>query len=576
MRFSLLAPLAALLATVACAPSTVEDAHHNELAARTADAAAVEAHAALEGRAVDYRLVKTTSGQVRGVDDGNGVYRWLGVRYGADTSGAKRFTKSTLAPSADGVFDASNAGPSCPSVQSASSYAKLAFTGQQIDPPSKWSEDCLRVNIWAKQSTRRGAKARLAANGKGGAAVLFWVYGGSFNTGTATIPLYRGNNFAANEDVIVVSFAYRHSIFGNPLSDYVTKQKENAADGWNFGLLDMELALEWVQKNIARFGGDPSKITLFGGSSGSTMIDAYSYAHVDKPAVASSLIVSSGSVIGLQLASGTKSIFNFARYDSEWNTVSDSLGCGRSGGQTQFQCMQKVPMMDLVNATVKLITSDNTVQFGPTPDGHTWFQDYALRSNTGRVSKIPTMIGTNSNEATLFSDDPGNTLIVKISDAAFTPPLWTCPAMTNAADRARVGAPTWRYQYHGAWEDFTQGYPALGSYHFAECPMLFGTYPPYYLGNPSKKATITPEQDKTSRLMQHAWAEFARDPVNGLPKLGWPQYNPTQKTLANIALNNQPQLTLTQTNFIDQGGCAVTVPSFNFLQGLRQTIVSLW
>jgi carboxylesterase type B len=73
------------------------------------------------------------------------VYRWLGIPYGEDTGGAARFTPSVLAARREGVIDASQAAFSCPSVQSASSYAKLAFTGQQIDPPSRWSEDCLRV-----------------------------------------------------------------------------------------------------------------------------------------------------------------------------------------------------------------------------------------------------------------------------------------------------------------------------------------------------------------------------------------------------------------------------------------------
>lgn len=101
----------------------------------------------LQPRAADSLLtVDTTSGKAQGVylSDAR-VYRWLGIPYGEDTSGSARFKPSVLAARRSGVLDASQAAFSCPSVQSASSKAKLAFTGQQIDPRSRWSEDCLKI-----------------------------------------------------------------------------------------------------------------------------------------------------------------------------------------------------------------------------------------------------------------------------------------------------------------------------------------------------------------------------------------------------------------------------------------------
>lgn len=191
--------------------------------------------------------------------------------------------------------------------------------------------------------------------------------------------------------------------------------KQNSEQGWNFGvrgsetaatqhetdtwtsqLRDLDLALEWMQKNAASFGGDANRITLFGGSSGSTMIDAYSFSHYDKPSRAAGLIISSGAVTGLEIATGTKSIRNFARPFSEWNTVADSLGCGKGNDQKQFECMQQVPMLTLVDAVNAANSRDNKIQFGPTPDGQTWFNYFAARSNQGRFANVPTLIGSNS------------------------------------------------------------------------------------------------------------------------------------------------------------------------------------
>lgn len=129
-----------------------------------------------------------------------------------------------------------------------------------------------------------------------------------------------------------------------------------------------------------------------------------------------------------------------------------------------------------------------------------------------------------------------------------------------------------------AWEDFTQGYPALGCYHFAECPMVFGTYPAHYLSDPSRAVTITQAQKDVSRWMQGAWASFARDPANGLTQLGWPRYdnNPFGNRLAIIASGNRPNVTYGRSTLFDQAGCSLEVPTSGVLLGVQQNIASLW
>jgi carboxylesterase type B len=126
------------------------------------------------------------------------------------------------------------------------------------------SEDCLTVNIWTKPQTGERNKGNLTSptaffyNADPYIAVLLWIYGGGFATGSANNPAYVGKYFADNEDVIVVSFNYRVNVFGFPGLPGLPGVAQNA------GLLDQRLAVEWVHENIEAFGGDPRRITIFG------------------------------------------------------------------------------------------------------------------------------------------------------------------------------------------------------------------------------------------------------------------------------------------------------------------------
>ncbi|CAD6884842.1 unnamed protein product [Tilletia controversa] len=508
----------------------------------------------------DYTLVDTTSGQARGVYLSNsGVYRYLGIPYAEDTGGQNRFKPAVRKARVSGIIDATHAGPSCVSTQGNASRGALGFTGQQLPDPSTWSEDCLLVNLYVNQAIRQRA-------GKGAkAAVIIYVYGGSFMTGSPTIPIYDGVPFAsANEDTIFVTFSYRHSIFGNPMSPQVTEYK---GVGWNFGLTDMHLMLDWLQDNVASFGGDPNKIVMFGGSSGSTMVDAYGFSEYGKRnSVAKGLIIQSGAVLGMKLATGRTSNTDFGRPASEWNTVASAVGCGKSGDEAQLACMRSKSWSEIAAASVSA-----GLAFGPTPDDVTWFSDFEARSASGKVAKIPTIIGTNLNEATLFGD-PNSALQSKIADAIFTPPYWTCPAAIESADRARAGVPTWRYLYSGGWDAFLQGRPWIGTYHFSEIPQILGTTPAHWLSDPSKSAPATPDQLANSRLFQKMWTAFAHDPLHGLEQFQWPLYNPLKRTTAHIAKDNQQGLVMEVGSRADDKSCLSLAPLTKLMQGMDKTI----
>ena len=126
---------------------------------------------------------------------------------------------------------------------------------QDGNPPSGKSEDCLYLNVW---TPAKSAADRLP--------VLVWIYGGGFGAGSTSERNYSGEHLA-RKGVVLVSIAYRVGLLGFLAHLELTAENPNQSSG-NYGLLDMIVGLQWIQKNIAAFGGDPNKVTIFGESAG--------------------------------------------------------------------------------------------------------------------------------------------------------------------------------------------------------------------------------------------------------------------------------------------------------------------
>lgn len=136
------------------------------------------------------------------------------------------------------------------------------------------SEDCLTLNIWSNTSgTSEKSTSNLTSDASPAAAglkpVLLWIYGGRFSAGTSNTPFYRGESFAQAQDAVVVTFNFRMNIFGFPGSPELASR--------NLALLDQRMAVRWVRDHIAAFGGDPSRITIAGQSSGSWAVGNWAY-----------------------------------------------------------------------------------------------------------------------------------------------------------------------------------------------------------------------------------------------------------------------------------------------------------
>jgi len=223
-------------------------------------------------------VVSTHQGPVRGSLVFPTVRKFLGVPYAV----ADRWEVPQSPPYRHGVtFDATQFGDSCIQTLSPFNREKLKLWGLD-DLDVKQSEDCLSINVWAPSIDRK----------QRGAVVVF-VHGGGFQYGTvrsiirfivflfglspglqSNTAYYDGANLVRdNTDVVFVSFNYRLGIFGFPNAPHLFSKTESQ----NFGLLDIEAAVQWVHDNIGAFGGDPGRIFLVGHGAGGGAVDAYSY-----------------------------------------------------------------------------------------------------------------------------------------------------------------------------------------------------------------------------------------------------------------------------------------------------------
>lgn len=190
-------------------------------------------------------LVKTTYGPVVGVTGRNGVLMYRGIPYGADTGGAARFLPASEPKPWTEPLDASKFGPPC-------TIASSTVPGSVS--PTEISENCLTVNVWTPNLT---GKLPVMVNFHGGA---FSGFGSNPDVSDDATRLLRDKN------IVLVSIRHRLGAFGYLQLSAAFGEKYRYSG--NVGLLDLAEALKWVQKNIAQFGGDPSNITVYGGSGG--------------------------------------------------------------------------------------------------------------------------------------------------------------------------------------------------------------------------------------------------------------------------------------------------------------------
>ncbi|KAF2674205.1 alpha/beta-hydrolase [Microthyrium microscopicum] len=474
--------------------------------------------------------VKTTSGTIVGhaATKRKAVSEYLGIPFAKPPVGDLRFA-APQAFTSDGTVVASKYGPDCPAntvqpEQIIPILPKLALP-QALSILSAFgqvgntqSEDCLSLNIWTRPQIGKKKKA-----------VMIWIFGGGFTIGSTNNPEYNGQYFTDDQDVVLVTINYRVNVFGFPgLSG-------NPAVPQNPGLLDQRLAIQWVEQNIAAFGGDPKQITLFGisESAGASSIDMYQYAYPKNP-IARAFIQESGTA---------QDFFNPAPNNNfnAWFNASSKLGCGGEGTylQDSVDCVRTKPFQQVLDA----IRDPNPLTsllgaFGPTVDTKTVFSDYTSRSAKGEFAQKPLLIGNNYNEAGLFKvlALAANQTVSALDWAIFNQGIFQCPTGTAANYRYVKNIPTYRYLYMGDFPNMALTYdPPSGAYHTSEIPIVFQT------AEDTSGVASTPAEASISRYMNGAWAAFAKDPTKGLrgDYFEFPQYSPLTKSLILFAYDNR-------------------------------------
>lgn len=222
-------------------------------------------------------VVQTVSGKVAGYFD-DGIYTYKGIPYAK----AERFMPPVPADPWEGIRSSRAYGPTCPQGKRTGWYSdELAFSFSWYDGFP--DEDCLRVNIWTP-GINDGKKR----------PVMVWLHGGGYSSGSGQeLPSYDGRNLADKGDVVVVTLNHRLNVLGFlDLSAYGEKYSRSG----NAGLLDLVAALDWIQKNITKFGGDASNVTIFGQSGGGGKVSTL-LATPDAKGMFHKAIVQSGAML---------------------------------------------------------------------------------------------------------------------------------------------------------------------------------------------------------------------------------------------------------------------------------------
>ncbi|KAK7034725.1 hypothetical protein VNI00_012132 [Paramarasmius palmivorus] len=310
----------------------------------------------------------------------NGVEKFLNIPYGQDTSGDNRFAnpKPFLFPSYISQYNASTEGPACP--QAPPSFSIVAFEENQ-------SEDCLKLKVARPKGTRAGDQL----------PVMVWIYGGSLYIGNINDRRHEPEGLILQsiengKPIVFVAMNYRLNIFGFAVSEALEARKS-----LNVGLKDQRLALEWVQKNIKFFGGDPDRVTIFGQSSGglSVAMQILAYGGSQHTPFHAAIMQSTA------LEPGSTSNRSAVTY----NEVATLAGCelGNPQSTETVACLRALPFETLLNYTIVQYGSATSDIYLPHVDGDFLPLASSELVRQGLFPKMPVMIGWTEDDLAPFT-----------------------------------------------------------------------------------------------------------------------------------------------------------------------------
>lgn len=467
-------------------------------------------------------VVATAVGQVRGLllpAPGGAVFK--GIPFAQPPIGDLRWRPPLPAKPWSGVRDTTAYGATCAQV-AAEWNVKAAAAG---------SEDCLTLNIWTPQWPSRGAKP-----------VMVWIHGGANMGGSAQgaggiEPAFDGEKLARH-GVVVVTVQYRLGIFGFLAHPDLTAESAHHASG-NYGLLDLVAALQWVQSNITRFGGDAKNVTIFGQSAGAMDVGYLMTSPLAK-GLFHRAIAQSGTVI-----IGGRTTATLAQSEETGRKLAEKMNAPSTGA---LAYMRKLSTADVLKASPPY-GGGGPLRPAPDVDGYFLPRSPAEVFQTGEQAPVPLLIGSNGREwgfagqpdalhkavETFFGPLASKALnlygLSGESQSETYPPYgdagaqfstdsaFRCPSVVIAGQHS-AHRPTYQYE-------FTIGPVEKGSPHSGELQYVFGVR--------GVKETSDPDPRQTDRLQRY-WTNFAKtgDP-NGGPLPKWPKYDTTNRAYLELS-----------------------------------------
>jgi para-nitrobenzyl esterase len=486
-------------------------------------------------------VVATASGTVRGKAAAAGE-EFLGIPYAAPPVGALRWQPPRPAAPWHGTRAATAYAPHCP--QPSGSFGRASTT-----------ENCLYLNVF----TPAGSKAR-------NLPVMVWVHGGSLRTGESDDYNPAG---LIRDGVVVVTINYRLGALGF-LADSALASHPGGPAG-NYGLMDQQAALRWLERNIRGFGGNPGDVTLFGESAGGLSTLAQ--------------VVSSGARGLFQRAiveSGTYQLTQqpLAAAESAGQAFAAKAGCASTTAPASTAaCLRRLPVSTI-------LADEDPTGYTPDVDGAVLTQPVKTALARGQFSRVPVVIGTNHDEYRLFvagiqllggrvtaanyQTMIASTLGVSAAIAGAiaaqyplsrypSPPvalgavgtdaIFACHALTAEQSLARY-VPTFAYEFNdeNAPELFLPpaGFP-YGAAHASELPYLFGQTAVSHPGG------FSAAQLQLAAAMKQDWTNLAK---TGRPGPGWPKFTATSQRMLSLV----PPAPQVETDFAAQHNCAFWAP----------------
>jgi para-nitrobenzyl esterase len=471
-------------------------------------------------------VVAIDAGKLQGALD-NGVVAFAGIPFAAPPVGDLRWRPPQKAASWQGLRPATDFGNDC-------------LQGVVPGDPgvgTKLGEDCLYLNVWrpVQPSPKR-------------LPVMVWIYGGGLVNGGTQPAIYSGDEFA-RQGLVFVSLNYRLGRFGFFAFPALTREHPDELKG-NYGYMDQIAALQWVQKNIAAFGGDPGNVTVFGESAGGYSVNTLLITPLAKGLFHKAIIESGG---GRDQLSGGRPISIDApgRPSAESTGVEFAKKLGVMGSDAAALAQLRALPADKITDNLSMRTFLNLnpqTYAGPVVDGRLVIEAPEAIYRTGKQARVPVMVGANSSDLGLNSATSVDAALAGFGDKAaalkaYDPEgkgdvgsvrskvgmdqLMVEPARFVAQEFAAHGLAAYEYRFDYV-ADALRTERTSGAPHASEIPYVFGKMNAGYLAmvSPKKAGEASAKDTATSKTMQSYWVNFAKtgDPNGaGLPR--WPKYD---------------------------------------------------